>query len=144
MKEYSNILKELNIKLTNENLINTKEKRNKKSFLQNNKTIKKTLNIPNNLNKIQINELNSLIINMKKHNFKLSSQLTNYLENNNLQSFYPNIVGQVKMNNQNGDFYFEGGLDPDIYYYVCEKLELKNNNSGSKVKEFIPYKYIKE
>lgn len=122
MKEYSNILKELNIKLTNENLISTKQKRNKKSFLQNNKT-----NTLKKLNKIQLNELDSLISDMKKHNFKLSSQLTKYLKNNNLQALYPNIVGIITMNNTKGDFLFEGGLEPDIYYYVCEKLELKNN-----------------
>jgi cold shock CspA family protein len=142
MKEYSNILKELNTKLINEKLINQKQKRSNTLLSQNNKIITKSSNPPIHLNQTQLNELNSLISNMKKQNFQFSSQLTIHLKNNNLQHLYPNIVGQVTMNNIKGDFIFEGGLEPDIYYHVCDKLKLKNNNSGSTVKGFSSYNYL--
>jgi hypothetical protein len=85
-------------------------------------------------------EYKALLEEVRPLGFTKSSQVSKYIIDNNLEQKYGLISGDIQMEN---DFYtwnFDGGIDPEYYKRLCIELGLENNNSGSSVRDFSPYR----
>jgi len=89
---------------------------------------------------IKSKELANLLIEVSEKNFKLSSELSNYITREKLGNKYPNIAGIVTMSNDLNKWDFDGGFPKDIYRIVCQELNLYNKGTSARAIKFVSYK----
>lgn len=86
--------------------------------------------------KIENNEFQQLIAEMKPLAFTHSSQVSSYIMRNKLGLKYKHISGVVTMEKDGNTWDFKGGFPPKIYAQICSELDLDNNCSNAKVVGF--------
>ncbi|EXE60402.1 cold-shock DNA-binding domain protein [Acinetobacter sp. 1542444] len=91
------------------------------------------------LKSIEAEELLALLQEARNQNFKYSSELSQYITDNNLGEIYPHISGIVHMKQEADEWDFKGGFNRKIYAIVCKELNLKNKNSGAEAVGFTSY-----
>ena len=74
----------------------------------------------------------------------MSAQVSNYIIRNRLGDKYQNISGVLEMQNSNSSWKFNGGFPPKIYAMLCERLNLGNKGTDSKVSGFTSFKDLKD
>lgn len=85
-------------------------------------------------------EYKALLEEVRPLGFTKSSQVSNYIRDNNLEQKYGLISGNLQMERGGDTWNFNGGIDPEYYKRLCIELGLENNNSGSSVRDFSPYR----
>ena len=85
-------------------------------------------------------EYKALLEEVRPLGFTKSSQVSRYIRENNLKQKYGSISGYLAMNRCFDTWVFEGGINPKYYKRLCIDLGLENNNSGSSVAGFSPYR----
>ena len=85
-------------------------------------------------------EYKALLEEVRPLGFTKSSQVSNYIRENNLKQKYWRISGYLEMNRLFDNWIFDGGIDPEYYKRLCIELRLENNNSRSSVRGFSPYR----
>ena len=91
-------------------------------------------------NELKEAEYKALLEEVRPLGFTKSSQVSNYIRENNLKQKYGRISGYLEMNNLFDNWIFDGGINPEYYKRLCTELGLENNNSGSSVRGFSPYR----
>jgi hypothetical protein len=91
------------------------------------------------LAKVKDEELQELLAEMRPLNFRSSGELSTYIREHQLGHKYPNISGTIKMEEGGTEWDLKGGLHPDIYKTICEKLGLKSRGSKARVTGFTPF-----
>lgn len=85
-------------------------------------------------------EFELLVDEIKSKGFNKSAEVSKYIIRNKLGNKYQNISGVLVMSNSKDTWKFNGGFPPKIYAKLCERLNLSNNGSDSKVVEFTSFK----
>ena len=85
-------------------------------------------------------EFELLVDEIKSKGFNKSAEVSKYIISNKLGNKYQNISGVLVMSNSKDTWKFNGGFPPGIYAKLCERLNLSNNGSYSKVVEFTSFK----
>jgi hypothetical protein len=85
-------------------------------------------------------EFELLVAEMKTKGFTSSAQVSNFIVINRLGDKYKHISGVLKMENDNSIWDFNGGFPPKIYAMLCEKLNLGNKGTSSRVINFTAFK----
>ena len=93
-------------------------------------------------NEQQEADYNALLAEVRPLGFTKSSQVSNYIIENNLKIKYGSIAGVAMMRKGLDTWRFDGGISPKYYKRLCTDLNLENNNSGSIVIDYLPYKTI--
>ena len=108
--------------------------------------------VPNKVIEVQINrkkiifdtniekQIEELVAFFKPMRFKKSSQLSNYIAENQLGYKYPDLSGYLELTNGDDTWEFEGAIHPKYYAEICYRLELDNENSDSIPKRFESYR----
>ena len=91
-------------------------------------------------NELKEAEYKALLEEVRPLGFTKSSQVSNYIRGNNLKQKYGLISGHLQMERGFDTWNFDGGIDPEYYKRLCIELGLENNNSGSSVRGFSPYR----
>ena len=91
-------------------------------------------------NELKEAEYKALLEEVRPLGFTKSSQVSNYIRGNNLKQKYGLISGHLQMERGFDTWNFDGGIDPEYYKRLCIELGLENNNSGSCVRGFSPYR----
>lgn len=91
------------------------------------------------LSPIDSAELAALIAEVKEKNFSFSSDLSNYIINNNLRQKYKNISGIVTMRKNTDEWDFPGGFPKEIYRIICQELNLEDNGTSARAVGFRNY-----
>ncbi len=94
------------------------------------------------LSQVEIEELSTLLKDMKSKNFVYSNELSKYIKHYNLGSKYPNISGIVKMQNSSDTWDFDGGFPRNIYRIICQELSLVDQGTSAKAIDFLSYKQL--
>ncbi|WP_036486558.1 cold shock domain-containing protein [Myxosarcina sp. GI1] len=81
-------------------------------------------------------ELHQLITEMRPLGFTNSKQLSNYIVRHQLGYRYPNISGIVIMEDGGEEWEFPGGFPTKIYTIICRELNLDNQRTSARVKNF--------
>ena len=84
----------------------------------------------------QEREINTLVNMFRNMGFSQSSQISNYIWRHNLGNQFPHISGYLKMSNGADNWTFKGGIAPQFYREVCERLKLGNKGTDSFVVGF--------
>ena len=99
--------------------------------------------VPNEVIEVQINrkkiiydtniekQIEELVAFFKPMHFRKSSQLSNYIADNQLGYKYPDLSGYLELTNGDETWEFEGAIHPKYYAEVCYRLGLDNENSDS-------------
>ena len=99
--------------------------------------------VPNEVIEVQINrkkiiydtniekQIEELVAFFKPMHFRKSSQLSNYIVENQLGYKYPDLSGYLELTNGDDTWEFEGAIHPKYYAEVCDRLGLGNENSDS-------------
>ena len=99
--------------------------------------------VPNEVIEVQINrkkiiydtniekQIEELVAFFEPMRFTKSSQLSNYIAENQLGYKYPDLSGYLELTNGDDAWEFEGAIHPKYYAEVCYRLGLDNENSGS-------------
>lgn len=85
-------------------------------------------------------EFKSLVIEMASKGFTKSKQVSRYIVENRLGNKYQNISGVLEMTKNGETWNFHGGFPPKIYAELCNRLNLKNEESEAIPGKFVPYK----
>jgi hypothetical protein len=88
-------------------------------------------------------EFELLVAELQSEGFTQSSQVSSYIIQNKLGNKYQNISGVLEMKNSSSTWKFKGGFPPKIYAMVCERLNLGNKGTDSKVTKFTSFKDLK-
>lgn len=91
-------------------------------------------------NELKEAEYKALLEEVRPLGFTKSSQVSNYIREHNLKQKYGRISGYLEMNRLFDNWIFDGGINPEYYKRLCIDLGLENNNSGSIVRGFSPYR----
>jgi hypothetical protein len=75
-----------------------------------------------------------------QQNFIFSRDLSNFIIENNLGFYFPNICGVLYMNDGCNQWKFYGGFSQKIYKILCFELNLVSRRSNASTTRFIPYK----
>jgi hypothetical protein len=134
-----------------ENIKANEEQRNKAQIedilLSNKGTQKENKNyqeINIKFNDIERNEFELLVAEVQSKGFMKSAEVSNYIVRNRLGEKYQNISGILEMKNSHSSWEFNGGFPPIIYKMLCNRLNLGNNETDSKVVGFKSYKVLKD
>lgn len=112
--------------------------------------------VPNEVIEVQINrkkiiydtniekQIEELVAFFKPMRFRKSSQLSNYIAENQLGYKYPDLSGYLELTNGDDTWEFEGAIHPKYYAEICYRLELYNENSDSIPKRFESYREREE
>ena len=104
---------------------------------------KHDLIVPNEVIEVQINrkkiiydsniekQIEELVAFFEPMHFTKSSQLSNYIAENQLGYKYPDLSGYLELTNGDDTWEFEGAIHPKYYAEVCYRLGLENENSDS-------------
>ena len=99
--------------------------------------------VPNKVIEVQINrkkiiydtniekQIEELVAFFEPMHFTKSSQLSNYIAENQLGYKYPDLSGYLELTNGDDTWEFEGAIHPKYYAEVCDRLGLGNENSDS-------------
>lgn len=99
--------------------------------------------LPNEVIEVQINkkkniydtniekQIDDLVAFFKPMRFRKSSQLSNYIAENQLGYKYPDLSGYLELTNGDDTWEFEGAIHPKYYAEICYRLELDNEYSDS-------------
>ena len=99
--------------------------------------------VPNKVIEVQINrkkiiydtniekQIEELVAFFEPMHFTKSSQLSNYIAENQLGYKYPDLSGYLELTNGDDTWEFEGAIHPKYYAEVCYRLGLDNENSDS-------------
>lgn len=87
-------------------------------------------------------EFELLVAEVQAKGFTRSSEVSNYIVKNRLGDKYQNISGILEMQNSHSTWKFNGGFPPVIYRMLCERLNLGNNETDSKVVGFTSFKVL--
>lgn len=109
------------------------------AFIRNSQTVLSVKNIES----VNEQEFNELVTELSAQGFTHSSEVSEYIVKNKLGAKYKNISGVLQMKKRGDEWSFEGGVPPDIYARLCQKLNLKNKGSQARPGEFTPYKNVK-
>ncbi len=90
--------------------------------------------------KIEEQEFQQLVKEIRPLGFSQSSQISNYIVKNQLGFKYQNISGILEMEKDGDTWSFKGGFPPRIYARLCEELGLENKGTRSKPVTFTPFK----
>lgn len=93
--------------------------------------------------KIEEEEFELLVAEMESKRFTKSGQVSNYIIKNRLGDKYQNISGVLEMENSTSSWKFNGGFPPRIYAMLCERLNLGNKGTRSRVTGFTSFKDLK-
>ena len=80
---------------------------------------------------------------MEPMGFRKSHQVSDYIIKNKLGDKYQNISGVLEMENSTSSWKFNGGFPPRIYAKLCERLNLGNKETDSRVTGFTSFKDLK-
>lgn len=75
-----------------------------------------------------------------EQNFIFSRDLSNFIMENNLGFYFPNICGVLYMNDGCNQWKFYGGFSQKIYRILCFELNLLGRRSNASTTKFIPFK----
>lgn len=112
--------------------------------------------VPNEVIEVQINrkkiiydtniekQIEELVAFFKPMRFRKSSQLSNYIAENQLGYKYPDLSGYLELTNGDDTWEFEGAIHPKYYAEICYRLELYNENSDSIPERFESYREREE
>lgn len=89
--------------------------------------------------RVELEEFERLVEDMKPLGFTSSSELSAYIRNNHLGFNYPNIAGCLKMGLNGNEWDMDGGIDKRWYGMLCRRLNLTNQCSGARVLDFTSY-----
>lgn len=78
-------------------------------------------------------EIESLVEFFKNKHFRYSSQVSNYIRENKLGYKYPRISGYLTFSDGCEEWEFEGGILPEYYKEIIERLNLADNGSNAHV-----------
>jgi len=92
---------------------------------------------------IEKEEFELLVAEMESKGFTMSGQVSNYIIKNRLGDKYKNISGVLEMENSTSTWKFNGGFPPRIYAKLCERLNLGNKGTRSRVTGFTSFKDLK-
>lgn len=98
----------------------------------------------NTQEQVEEDEFNQLVAETRSRNFSHSKELSKYIVDNKLGYKYKNISGILEMENHEGRWKFKGGFPPYIYARLCDELDLGNEGTDAKPREFTPYKDLLE
>lgn len=101
---------------------------------------KKQLELQKRQQKIEEEEFELLVAEMEQKNFTMSAQVSNYIINNRLGEKYKHISGVLVMENNSSIFEFNGGFPTNVYAKLCERLNLGNKRTKSRVVSFTAFK----
>jgi len=90
--------------------------------------------------KIEEEEFELLVAEIEPKKFSMSGQVSNYIVKNRLGDKYKNISGVLEMEKNGSLWKFNGGFPPRIYARLCNRLDLDNKRTGSKVVGFTSFK----
>ena len=76
-------------------------------------------------------QIEELVAFFEPMRFTKSSQLSNYIAENQLGYKYPDLSGYLELTNGDDTWEFEGAIHPKYYAEVCYRLGLDNENSDS-------------
>ena len=85
-------------------------------------------------------ELYEVITICIQRNFIFSHDLSNFIIENNLGFYFPNICGVLYMNDGYNQWKFYGGFSQKIYKILCFELNLLSKRSNASTTRFIPFK----
>lgn len=85
-------------------------------------------------------ELYEVITICIQRNFIFSRDLCNFIIENNLGFYFPNICGVLYMNDGYNQWKFYGGFSQKIYKILCFELNLLSKRSNASTTRFIPFK----
>jgi hypothetical protein len=85
-------------------------------------------------------EFELLVAEMQPKGFISSAQVSNFIVRNRLGDKYKHISGVLKMENDGSIWDFNGGFPPKIYAMLCERLNLGNKGTSSRVIDFTAFK----
>ena len=85
-------------------------------------------------------EIDRLVKEMKPYNFKKSVQVSRYIVNNKIGHKYPTLSGVLELTDGVDNWNFKGGISPEFYKEVCNRLKLGNNGSHARPTDFIAWK----
>jgi hypothetical protein len=88
-------------------------------------------------------EFEELVAELMNKGFTMSAQVSNYIVQHKLGYKYKRISGVLDMENGCNTWKFNGGFPPRIYAKLCDRLNLGNKGTSSKVLKFTPFKDIK-
>ena len=92
------------------------------------------------LTKVEAEELQKLLAEVRPLNFRSSAKLSDYIVEHQLGRKYPNISGTVKMEEEGTEWDLKGGFSPRVYKKICEELELHSQGTKAKAIGFEPSK----
>lgn len=90
--------------------------------------------------KIVDEEFELLVAEMKPKCFIKSWQVSKYIVDNRLGDKYKHLSGILFMENRGSSWKFNGGILPDVYAQLCQRLELGNKETDSRVVGFTAFK----
>ena len=93
--------------------------------------------------KLEDEEFELLVAEMKPKRFTMSGQVSNYIIRNRLGDKYKHISGVLEMENGLSSWKFNGGFPPRIYAKLCDRLGLGNKGTNSRVVGFTSFKDLK-
>ena len=85
-------------------------------------------------------EFELLVAEMESKGFTMSAEVSNYIIRNRLGDKYKHISGVLEMENSVSSWKFNGGFPPKIYAMLCERLNLGNKGTQSRVVGFTAFK----
>lgn len=88
----------------------------------------------------QKEEFELLIAEMEPKGFTMSAQVSNYIVRNRLGDKYKHISGVLEMTNGISSWKFNGGFPPEIYAMLCDRLNVVDKKTNSRVVDFTPFK----
>ncbi|WP_139252133.1 hypothetical protein [Hymenobacter psychrotolerans] len=92
---------------------------------------------------VEEEEFEQLVAEMNVMGFTMSHQVSSYIVNNRLGDKYKHISGVLEMENQGVLWKFNGGFPPKIYAKLCERLQLVNKKTASRVIGFTSFNDLK-
>lgn len=91
------------------------------------------------LTKVEADELERLLAEMRPLNFTRSKQLSQYIVRRKIGYKYPNISGIVRMEDQGEEWNFHGGFPTNIYKIICKELGLDNERTTARAIDFTSF-----
>lgn len=89
-------------------------------------------------------EVEQLVALFRGMGFNRSAQISHYIRKHRLGLRFPNISGFLKLTRDDDGLVdtweFEGGIRPEFYAEVCNRLGLNNNGSTARVTGFESYR----
>lgn len=87
-------------------------------------------------------EFNQLVREVASLHYTRTSQVSNYIQNNQLGRKYSHIAGRLEMQKNGDTWYFDGGIAPEYYRRLCNALHLYTNGSSARVRSFRSYSQL--